>query len=77
MLIGALTVSTLYFTHQTFYYETAARGSAYSNFELVYTYLFDVWVMKSHFCMTEFFGASFIICGNMYIYIMKTFGYIT
>jgi drug/metabolite transporter (DMT)-like permease len=31
-LIGALTVSTLYFTHQTFYYETAARGSAYYNF---------------------------------------------
>lgn len=76
-LIGALTVSTLFFTHQMFYYETAARGSAYHNFQLLYTYLFDVWVMRSHFCVTELLGATCIIVGNLYIYIMKTLGYIS
>ena len=75
-LIGLLTVSTLYFTHLTFYYETAARGSAYNNFQLIYTYLFDVWVMKSHFCIIELIGAICIIFGNLYLYLMKTFGFI-
>ena len=76
-LIGALTVSTLFFTHQTFYYETAARGSAYNNFQLIYTYFFDVFVMGSHFCLTEMAGAALIVFGNLYIYVMKTLGYIS
>ncbi len=75
-LIGLLTVSTLYFTHLTFYYETAARGSAYNNFQLIYTYLFDVWVMQSHFCSIEIIGAVCIIVGNLYLYVLKTLGFI-
>ena len=45
LLIGSLTLTTLYFTHMTFYYEKAGRGAAYTNFELIYTYAFDVFYM--------------------------------
>lgn len=74
ILIGLLTLSTLYFTHLTFYYENAARGAAYSNFELIYTYCFDVFVMKSDFRLFEFVGAGLILFANIYLYVLKTLG---
>lgn len=74
--IGFLTLSTLYFTHLTFYYETAARGNAYSNFELIYTYIFDVFVLGANFRLQEMVGAGLILIANAYIYLMKTLGYI-
>jgi hypothetical protein len=45
ILVGSLTVASLYFTLLTFYYENAARGSAYFSFELIYTFTFDVFIM--------------------------------
>ena len=72
IIIGSLTLSTLYFTHLTFFYENAARGSAYSNFELIYTYCFDVLVMKNDFRLPEFLGAGLILLANLYIYILKS-----
>ncbi|TNV78495.1 hypothetical protein FGO68_gene5241 [Halteria grandinella] len=77
LLVGLLTVSTLYFTHLMFYYENAARGAAYTNFELIYTYFFDVFIMKDSFRLLEFMGAGLIIFANMYLYIMKTLGFIS
>lgn len=44
-LTGVLTVFTLYFTNLMFFYEKASRGAAYHNFELIYTYFFDVFYM--------------------------------
>ena len=73
LVIGLLTVSTLYFTHLTFYYENAARGAAYTNFELIYTYIFDVFIMKSHFRVLEMAGAALIIMANIYLYVLKSF----
>jgi drug/metabolite transporter (DMT)-like permease len=73
LLIGLLTVSTLFFTHLTFYYESAARGAAYTNFELLYTYIFDVLVMKNDFRLMEIVGAGLILMGNFYLYLLKTY----
>jgi drug/metabolite transporter (DMT)-like permease len=59
-----------------FYYENAARGAAYSNFELIYTYFFDVFVMKDSFRLLEMVGAGLIIGANLYLYLLKTLGVI-
>lgn len=56
-----------------FYYEKAGRGSAYNNFELIYTYAFDVFYMKNVFKLSELLGAGLIVLGNLYIYVLKTF----
>lgn len=76
LLIGTLTLSTLYFTHLTFFYESAARGSAYTNFELIYTFCFDVLVMKNSFRVEEMAGAALIVVANLYIYVLKSLGVI-
>jgi drug/metabolite transporter (DMT)-like permease len=76
LLVGLLTVSALYFTHLMFYYENAARCSAYTNFELIYTYLFDVFIMNNNFRLNEFLGAGLILLANLYLYVMKSLGFI-
>ena len=74
---GLLTLSSIYFTNLTFYYENAARGAAYSNFELIYTFFFDVVVMGGGFRMTEVLGAILVLAANLQLYAMKTFGFIS
>jgi hypothetical protein len=74
VLTGLLTLSTLYFTNLTFYYEKAGRGAAYHNFELIYTYVFDVFYMKQTFVMRELIGAFMIIAANIYLYVLKATG---
>ena len=75
-MTGVLTLSTLYFTNLMFYYEKAGRGAAYTNFELIFTYVFDVFYMKNTFKMAEIIGASLIIAANIYLYILKSAGII-
>ena len=76
LLLGALTLSTLYFTNLMFYYEKAGRGTAYHNFELIYTYFFDVASMKTGFYFSELAGAGLIVLANIYLFIVKSFGII-
>lgn len=76
VLSGLLTLCTLYFTNLTFYYEKASRGAAYHNFELIYTYIFDVFYMKNTFVMREILGAFLIILSGVYLYVLKATGFI-
>ncbi len=76
VIIGSLTLSTLYFANLTFYYEKAGRGAAYHNFELIFTYFFDVFYMKNTFKVIEILGASLIVVANVYLYILKSAGII-
>ena len=76
LVIGMLTPLCLYFTHLMFYYEKAGRGAAYNNFELIYTYLFDVFYMKNSFRVMEFCGAGLILTANVYLYVVKSIGLI-
>lgn len=73
---GILTLNTLYFTNLTFYYEKAGRGASYHNFELIFTYVFDVFYMKNNFKIVEILGASLIISANFFLYILKSTGII-
>ncbi|CDW82290.1 membrane protein [Stylonychia lemnae] len=74
ILTGILTLSTLYFTNLMFYYEKAGRGAAYSNFELIFTYFFDVFYMKNNFKFIEVIGAWLIVMANIYLYVLKSLG---
>lgn len=76
VLLGALTLSTLYFTNLMFYYEKAGRGAAYTNFELIYTYFFDAATMKQGFNFMELSGAGLIVLANIYLFIVKSLGII-
>ncbi len=76
VLLGALTLSTLYFTNLMFYYEKAGRGAAYTNFELIYTYFFDAVTMKQTFLFSELAGAGLIILANIYLFVVKSIGII-
>ena len=76
LITGLLTLSTLYFSNLTFYYEKAGRGAAYHNFELIFTYVFDVFYMKNTFKAIEIIGASLIVVANIYLYILKSAGII-
>ena len=75
-MTGITTIGTLYFTNLTFYYEKAGRGAAYHNFELIYTYIFDIFYMKSQFRIQEFLGAFLIMFANVYLYVLKATGII-
>ena len=72
IIVGLVTLLTIYFTNLMFYYEKAGRGSAYFNFELIYTYIFDVFYMKNDFNLLELTGAWLIVIANIYIYILKS-----
>eukprot|EP00347_Sterkiella_histriomuscorum_P007907 403347105 len=73
-IIGILTLCTLYFTNLMFYYENAGRGAAYHNFELIFTYVFDVFYMKNSFKFSEMVGAWLIVMANIYLYVLKSLG---
>lgn len=76
LLAGTLSSSTLYLANLTFYYEKTGRGAAYYNFELIFTYVFDVFYMKNTFKVIEIIGASLIVAANVYLYILKSAGII-
>jgi len=59
-----------------FYFEKAGRGAAYHNFELIFTYFFDVFYMKNNFKITEVIGAWLIVMANIYLYFLKSLGII-
>ena len=56
----------------TLFYEKAGRATAYYTFELLYTFLFDVFVLRSSFSMYELSGIGLIIFANFYMYFVNS-----
>jgi hypothetical protein len=40
--------------------------------ELFYTFVFDIYVMKAQFSMTEIIGVVMIVVGNLYMYFVNS-----
>ena len=47
LFIGIVTVIGNYCVNKTLFYEKAGRTTAYFNMELLYTFLFDIFVMEA------------------------------
>jgi drug/metabolite transporter (DMT)-like permease len=71
-LIGALTVVGNFCVNKTLFYEKAARATAYYNLELLYTFLFDIFVMKAEFTIAEISGVALIVGANLYMYLVNS-----
>lgn len=71
LLIGVLTVVGNYCVNKTLFYEKAGRATAYYNLELLYTFLFDVLVTRSHFTVYELSGVALIVIANVYMYLVR------
>lgn len=67
-LIGALTVLGNFCVNKTLFYEKAGRATAYYNMELLYTFLYDIFVSKANFSKWEITGVSMIVLANLYMY---------
>ncbi|CDW81147.1 gamma-aminobutyric acid receptor subunit rho-3-like [Stylonychia lemnae] len=54
--VGIITVVGNFCVNKTLFHEKAARATAYYNMELLYTFIFDIFVMKSNFSAAELSG---------------------
>ena len=72
VLIGLLTVLGNFCVNKTLQHEKAARATAYYNMELLYTFLFDIFVSRSSFSIYEISGVSLIIIANLYMYLVDS-----
>lgn len=72
LFIGLITVIGNFCVNKTLFHEKAARATAYYNMELFYTFVFDIFVMKSSFIYVELTGVSLIIFGNLYMYYVNS-----
>jgi drug/metabolite transporter (DMT)-like permease len=70
--IGAVTVVGNFCVNKTLFYEKAARATAYYNLELLYTFLFDIFVMGAKFSAYELSGVILIVIANFYMYIVNS-----
>eukprot|EP00347_Sterkiella_histriomuscorum_P017150 403350477 len=61
IFIGFITVIGNFCVNKTLFHEKAARATAYYNMELLYTFIFDIFVMKSQFNATELTGVAMIV----------------
>lgn len=66
--IGAVTVFGNFCVNKTLFYEKAGRATAYYNMELLYTFLYDIFVSKASFSNYEISGVSLIVLANLYMY---------
>ncbi len=67
-LIGLLTVLGNFCVNKTLFYEKAGRATAYYNTELLYTFLYDIFVSKASFSQWEITGVSMIVFANLYMF---------
>ena len=67
-LIGLLTVLGNFCVNKTLFYEKAGRATAYYNMELLYTFLYDIFVSHAQFSQWEITGVSMIVLANLYMY---------
>ena len=70
--IGVVTVLGNFCVNKTLFYEKAGRATAYYNLELLYTFLFDVFVTHSKFNGFEISGVSLIVIANLYMYFVNS-----
>ena len=66
--IGAVTVLGNFCVNKTLFYEKAGRATAYYNMELLYTFLYDIFVSKASFSNYEISGVCLIVLANLYMY---------
>ena len=71
--IGLITVVGNFCVNKTLFHEKAARATAYYNMELLYTFVFDIFVMKTDFSSSELSGVALIVIGNIYMYYVNSF----
>lgn len=72
IIIGFLTVLGNFCVNKTLMYEKAGRATAYYNMELLYTFLFDIFVSKAHFSVFEISGVGLIVAANLYMYYVNS-----
>jgi drug/metabolite transporter (DMT)-like permease len=73
LFVGVITVVGNYCVNKTLFHEKAARATAYYNMELLYTFIFDIFVMKSNFSGAELSGVSLIVGANLYMYYVNSY----
>jgi drug/metabolite transporter (DMT)-like permease len=66
--IGATTVLGNFCVNKTLFYEKAGRATAYYNMELLYTFLYDIFIAKAQFSIYEISGVSLIVLANLYMF---------
>ena len=71
-MIGLLTVLGNFCVNKTLFYEKAGRATAYYNMELLYTFLFDIFVVDAKFTAYEITGVSMIVGANLYMYYVNS-----
>lgn len=75
LFIGLITVIGNFCVNKTLFHEKAARATAYYNMELFYTFIFDIFVMKSDFSFSEISGVAMIVLANMYMYYVNSWSW--
>ena len=71
-LIGVLTVLGNFCVNKTLFYEKAGRATAYYNMELLYTFLFDIFIVDAKFSGYEITGVIMIVGANLYMYYVNS-----
>ena len=72
LAIGVLTVLGNFCVNKTLFYEKAGRATAYYNMELLYTFLFDIFIVQAKFSIYEIAGVSMIVGANLYMYFVNS-----
>ena len=72
-LVTLFTVVGNFCVNKCLQYEKAARATAYYNFELLYTFMFDILVLNSKFSNIEILGLTLVVIANVYMYIVNSF----
>lgn len=70
--IGVVTVVGNFCVNKTLFYEKAGRATAYYNLELLYTFLFDIFIDQAKFSLWEISGVSLIVIANLYMYLVNS-----
>jgi len=71
-LIGFVTVVGNFCVNKTLFHEKAARATAYYNMELIYTFIYDIFVSHSTFSAWELSGIALIVLANLYMYYVNS-----
>ena len=72
LYVGVATVIGNYCINKTLFHEKAARATAYYNMELIYTFIFDIFVYNTNFSLAELSGVGLIVFGNLYMYFVNS-----
>lgn len=59
--------------NKTLMHEKAARATAYYNMELLYTFMYDIFISHADFSGWELSGVLLIVIANLYMYFVNSY----